>query len=53
MLIRLRVQGRRPPQGEVGVRGRAPVPFDGWLDLLRVLSEAIEEPEDKERPDGG
>lgn len=45
MFIRLRIDERRPPQGEVAVDSREPSAFSGWLDLLRVLSEAIEEPE--------
>lgn len=43
MLIRLRINERQPPEGELFLEGRESMEFSGWLDLLRVLSEALEE----------
>ncbi len=42
--IRLRIDEREPPVGEVMAEDRQPSPFSGWLDLLRVLSETLEDP---------
>ncbi len=42
--IRLRIDEREPPVGEVLTEHGESAPFSGWLDLLRVLSEALEDP---------
>ena len=43
MLIRLRISEREPPIGEMVAEDGEPAPFSGWLDLLRVLSEALDD----------
>ncbi len=49
-MITLRIDETQPPSGEVTTEGNAGTVFRGWLDLLRVLSEALEAPE---RPSAG
>ena len=47
MLIRLWIEGSQPLAGTAGTRGSRRLRFDGWLELLRVVSElvaAAEEP---------
>ena len=47
MLIRIRIEGTQPLAGTAATRGSKPLRFDGWLELLRVVSElvaAAEEP---------
>ncbi len=45
VIITLRVDESQPPSGEVTTEDNAGTVFRGWLDLLRVLSEALEVPE--------
>jgi hypothetical protein len=41
MLIRIRIENPRPLAGTATVEGGDPLPFDGWLELLRVISELV------------
>jgi hypothetical protein len=41
MLIRLRIEGRQPLAGTAATEGGEPLRFDGWLELLRVVSELV------------
>jgi hypothetical protein len=47
VLIRIRIEGTQPLAGTAATKGSKPVRFDGWLELLTVVSElvaAAEEP---------
>jgi hypothetical protein len=47
VLIRIRIEGTQPLAGTAATKGSKPLRFDGWLELLRVVSElvaAAEEP---------
>jgi hypothetical protein len=47
VLIRLWIEGTQPLAGTAATKGSEPLRFDGWLELLRVVSElvaAAEEP---------
>ena len=47
MLIRIQIEGTQPLAGTAATKGSKPLRFDGWLELLRVVSElvaAAEEP---------
>jgi hypothetical protein len=47
VLIRVRIEGTQPLVGTAVTKGSEPLRFDGWLELLRVVSElvaAAEEP---------
>ena len=47
MLIRIWIEGTQPLAGTAVIKGGKPLRFDGWLELLRVVSElvaAAEEP---------
>lgn len=48
VMIRLRVDERQPPTGEVTTDDNVGTLFRGWLDLLRVLAEALS----PDRPSG-
>ena len=39
MLIRLVIEKTQPLVGIAAAEGGDPVPFDGWLEMLRVISE--------------
>jgi hypothetical protein len=39
--IEITMATTQPPQGEVAVVGGHPQPFVGWLQLLRILVEAV------------
>ena len=41
MLIRIVVEQAQPLAGTATTEGRDPLPFEGWLELLRVLSELV------------
>jgi hypothetical protein len=41
MLIRVWIEGSQPLAGTAAVEGREPLRFDGWLELLRVVSELV------------
>jgi hypothetical protein len=42
MAIRIVLETNDPPCGEAGVEGEAPMRFEGWLGLIRVLSLLVE-----------
>jgi hypothetical protein len=41
VLIRLRIEGSQPLVGTAATEGSGPLRFDGWLELLRVVSELV------------
>jgi hypothetical protein len=41
MLIHIRVENTQPLSGTAAAKGSDPLPFDGWLELLRVISELV------------
>ena len=42
VLVNLNIGVTEPPCGTLAVEGVGSLAFSGWLDLLRVLSEALE-----------
>ncbi len=50
VIITLRIDETQPPSGEVTSEDNFGTVFRGWLDLLRVLSDALKAPE---RPSAG
>ena len=52
LLIRLSIETTEPLSGTAGIEGGDPLPVQGWLDLLSVISELAAtrtEPPDKRR----
>jgi hypothetical protein len=41
VLIRVWIDRADPLAGTAAVEGAEPLPFQGWLELLRVLSELV------------
>jgi hypothetical protein len=41
MLIRIRIHSTQPLAGTAATKGSDPLHFDGWLELLRVISELV------------
>ncbi len=41
MEIVVHIENRQPLSGSVTVKGKEAKPFAGWLQLLRILSEAL------------
>ena len=41
MLIRILIERAQPVAGTAVTEGQEPLHFDGWLELLRVLSELV------------
>ena len=41
VLIRIWIEGGQPLAGTAAVEGGEPLRFDGWLELLRVVSELV------------
>ena len=41
VLIRVWIERAEPLAGTAAVEGAEPLPFQGWLELLRVLSELV------------
>ncbi len=41
MLIQLSIDEQDPIAGHVGLAGKEMIPFSGWLELLRLLSDLI------------
>jgi hypothetical protein len=39
--IHIWIRKREPVAGHATVGGRKPVPFEGWLDLLELLSDIV------------
>ncbi len=48
--IEITMATTRPPQGEVAVEGGHRQPFAGWLQLLRLLVEAVAPPAEPTSP---
>jgi len=42
MLIHIRIENMQPLAGTAAIEGSDPLHFDGWLELLRVISELVE-----------
>lgn len=45
-MITVRITSQDPPCGEVGAEGLEPVPFEGWLGMMKVVSELVARTED-------
>jgi hypothetical protein len=41
VLIRIWIKGTQPLAGTAVTEGSEPLRFDGWLELLRVVSELV------------
>jgi hypothetical protein len=41
VLIRVWIEGSQPLAGTAAIEGGEPLRFDGWLELLRVVSELV------------
>jgi hypothetical protein len=41
VLIRIWVRSTQPLTGTAATKGSGPLHFDGWLELLRVISELV------------
>jgi len=41
VLIRIWIHSTRPLAGTAAVEGNDPLHFDGWLELLRAISELV------------
>ena len=41
MLIRISIESTQPLAGTAAIKGSDPLRFDGWLELLRVISELV------------
>ena len=41
MLIRVWIEDTQPLAGTAATEGSEPLHFDGWLELLRVVSELV------------
>ena len=41
MLILVWIEGSQPLAGTAAIEGREPLHFDGWLELLSVVSELV------------
>ncbi len=41
MNIRLRIERSEPPCGDVSAEDGTAIPFSGWLELLRILSDLL------------
>ncbi len=41
VLIRISIESTQPLAGTAAVKGNDPLRFDGWLELLRVISELV------------
>jgi hypothetical protein len=53
VLIHVRVEASEPPRGRLWPDRGPVIEFSGWLDLLRVLSELLEEPSSGGTPQAG
>jgi len=53
VLIRVWIEGTQPLAGTAATKGSEPLRFDGWLELLRVVSELVAAPPSRRpRKDG-
>jgi len=41
VLIQLWIERTQPLAGTAAIEEAEPVPFDGWLELLRMISELV------------
>jgi hypothetical protein len=41
VLIHVWIEGSQPLAGTAAIEGSEPLRFDGWLELLRVVSELV------------
>jgi hypothetical protein len=41
VLIRIQIDNTHPLTGIAATKGRDPLHFDGWLELLRVISDLV------------
>jgi len=41
VLIRIWIEGTQPLAGTATTEGSTPLRFDGWLELLRVISDLV------------
>jgi hypothetical protein len=48
MVIRISIDTRNPLAGSAATDGRDPLPFEGWMELLRVIAELVGTPPDSE-----
>jgi hypothetical protein len=54
VLIRIWIRSTQPLAGTAAAKGSGPLHFDGWLELLKVISElAAGDPPARENPAGG
>jgi hypothetical protein len=53
MLIHLQIENPQPLAGTAASEGSDPLHFDGWLELLTVISELVEGAEEERRDDDG
>jgi hypothetical protein len=51
MVIRLRIDKADPLTGSAATDERRPLPFEGWIELLGVLSELVNAPATSEPVD--
>jgi hypothetical protein len=51
VLIRLWIEGSQPLAGTAATEGGEPLRFDGWLELVRVVSELVAAPSSDEDAD--
>jgi hypothetical protein len=52
MLIHIRVENMQPLAGTAVAKGSDPLPFEGWLELLRVISGLVNAAADSGNGDG-
>jgi hypothetical protein len=50
MLINIAIEKTQPLTGTATSNGKAPVPFAGWLELLRAVAELVGTPEQPTEP---
>jgi hypothetical protein len=41
VLIRIWIEGSQPLAGTAATKGSEPLRFDGWLELVKVVSELV------------
>jgi hypothetical protein len=41
-VITIRITSKEPPCGDVSAPGLDPTPFEGWLGMMRVVSDCVE-----------
>jgi hypothetical protein len=53
MVLTIWAEDQHPVAGRAGVEGRPPRPFAGWLQLLGLLADLVQEQVDSEAPAAG